>query len=395
MTVPISPPRKPTKESHPPIPLTRRKSTFQRGLTLEEDEETVTIAPPLTAPPPPQRDVSERTSLKKSMSGQTSDSEGDDLPEGSVLDEEEHKEVDITTSVRLMTRPYSVWDPQEWKDLLQQSLETHHSHHSHGLEDIRALMSAIHKSTQQAIAQGFYVTDTATRVNMKCRPMQIAQWFGESNVELVDVPKEGEEGSSIPPLIVADCEPLEVVRRLRQNSGSSRQINVLTEITAFDRHTGDISKQCTALSAQQSSLLQTDFGTFLGTASRQMHCGQSSIEQHLRASHDPYVCLCPEVTLFRGTREDGYPFLDDPFTMNVIISSLTEERPHVIVSGDGSEWYTDEKDQTALLERLNLIGLVALQQQAADSDSYLYWCSAHWVARQAVGTILVTQLQTP
>eukprot|EP00811_Abedinium_folium_P016867 NODE_257_length_3273_cov_13.197076.p1 GENE.NODE_257_length_3273_cov_13.197076~~NODE_257_length_3273_cov_13.197076.p1 ORF type:complete len:833 (-),score=121.49 NODE_257_length_3273_cov_13.197076:444-2942(-) len=101
-------------------------------------------------------------------------------------------------------------------------------------------------------------------------------------------------------------------------------------------------------------------------AANQVSNTGDSVRRHLTASDDPYVCFCPDVTVFRDSREQGFGFLEEPYKTHVVFTSMHGARPATQQLEDKrakSLWYAEQADLVRLIERLNLLGFAALQSQ--------------------------------
>jgi hypothetical protein len=130
---------------------------------------------------------------------------------------------------------------------------------------------------------------------------------------------------------------------------------------------------------QQELFLRTDFESFAERATKQASTGNASMRNHLTAVSDPYVFASRNVTVFRSPAEEGYSFLKEPIQCDVVVSARCCERPAVVRCREGPrnnmtdvldsrgepvEFFADQDMFVCLLERLNLIGLAALNVHA-------------------------------
>eukprot|EP00927_Polykrikos_kofoidii_P043415 TRINITY_DN37483_c0_g1_i1.p1 TRINITY_DN37483_c0_g1~~TRINITY_DN37483_c0_g1_i1.p1 ORF type:complete len:809 (-),score=123.72 TRINITY_DN37483_c0_g1_i1:52-2478(-) len=179
-----------------------------------------------------------------------------------------------------------------------------------------------------------------------------------------------------PPVLISDWSPLDVAVRHRQLGGTRRAVVLVVEIGAF-RDDGSVDLGHVSGMSPQCLLLRSNASQFLSTAEKAIWrsgSGQTSMRDHLTVRSDPYLAVCRDVTIFRGPREQGYPFLKDPFFVHIIFWAMPSTRPQVQITrkdDDRKEWYMMEFDHIALVERLNLVGAAAMQyfqESSADAD---------------------------
>jgi len=284
-----------------------------------------------------------------------------------------------------LTRPAAMWDPQLWlrarKDML------HSSGGSDGQGQAQRLWQCIRTSTQRVLEKRSYSIGTRNvALGNPTWTVTRVRWLGHANVgvaprELEGVTMSGANGSTVgavppapvggpksvmvpPPLLVCNSTPLDTCINLRRILGTRRPVVLVAELGEFDSCGGlDLARSS---SVRPSCLpLRSDLSLFVAGAGVHLRGAGASMQSHLCARADPYVVLCPGVTVFRGPREEGYPLLADPTQLHVILTALADARPAVqtldTTSGK-TEWYADEAAHAALLERLHLIGLTAINQ---------------------------------
>jgi len=194
-------------------------------------------------------------------------------------------------------------------------------------------------------------------------------WFGRANIEMAL--KDVDPEMITPPLIVTDISPLDVAQRLRGSNLGGRHVFMLSEVVAFDEAGGiDLTQP---YSVHPHCLpVRTDIARYFEEAKVSVRTGLSDIREHLTAKQDPYIFVSPDVACFRGPREDGYPFSAEPYRLHVVISAMASNRPAIqAVQGrvEKTKWYACKTDHMALVERLNLIGMAALQAAGIDGES--------------------------
>jgi hypothetical protein len=175
------------------------------------------------------------------------------------------------------------------------------------------------------------------------------------------------EDSVVPPLLVCDADPLDIAMELRRIHGDKQQIIIVAELNEFDS-AGDIDLKNPACMSPASLHLRTNFQSFLREAKTSLRDGAATdLHSHLSAIRDPYVFYCNDVCVFRGSRDDGYPFLPEPMYVDVIATAASCMRPSLNIRRSQKtdkhvEWFAHEEDHYALLDRLHLLGLVGLSQ---------------------------------
>ncbi|MAC17871.1 MAG: hypothetical protein CMC97_06195 [Flavobacteriales bacterium] len=276
-------------------------------------------------------------------------------------------------AINELSTPHAIWDAQKWLSAWDELIRRG------CVRDLPDLLACVRSTTSEALLKNCYYwrgppnlkgKEEVRKVNLGPNQANIDKiaWFGCSNVS---VPRGGEKSEVAPPVIVTDMPPLEIVMKMREIEGPARPIKCVVETIEFDAEGKVDLARCTT-PMQQNLAFRSDFGRFIAEAgSGPMRHGKATIRQHLTAHRDPYVFTCPSVRLFRGARNEGYPFLPEPVNMDAIVSSSSKTRPIIRVLsndyGERTEWYADDEDHTALLERLNLIGLVALQDVNEDT----------------------------
>lgn len=259
------------------------------------------------------------------------------------------------------------WKPRHWLEARQKVLDEGR------LGELPALMRAVRISTDQAVKDRQYdIFDQHKRMKVDLSQIQSSsekvKWLGQFNIVVPRMPSATSRPVIVePPIIVADMSPLDIFSRIIQSKDKdeiNRPIYVVVEVRQFDA-TGNIENNDSAPS-MQNLFLRTDLARYFKTAEVDVRAGRSTVRDHLMAASDPYMFVCPDVTVFRGLREDGFPFVEKPRRINCIVSAMTCAHPVMTAStnwntGEKTEWYRKDDDQTALLERLSLLGCAALQ----------------------------------
>eukprot|EP00445_Apocalathium_hangoei_P003875 CAMPEP_0203860672 /NCGR_PEP_ID=MMETSP0359-20131031/12563_1 /ASSEMBLY_ACC=CAM_ASM_000338 /TAXON_ID=268821 /ORGANISM="Scrippsiella Hangoei, Strain SHTV-5" /LENGTH=790 /DNA_ID=CAMNT_0050777781 /DNA_START=61 /DNA_END=2430 /DNA_ORIENTATION=- len=301
------------------------------------------------------------------------------------------KEADLAQLSIRIPQPYSRsgdWDPVQWVEAREAAL------HSGRFQEATALMQAVRSSTSEALRRQRYdasLGGQGVQLSRHCSRAEACHWFASSSV---DVPEEGAgDGRACePPIIVTAMAPLDVVSLLSADSDCEgfggrvasirgpapvqAQVAVVVDVSEFDAEgVAKVDGVPAGAVAQNNAMLRSDLSRFIEAAARQLRGGNCTMKHHLTAMADPYVLVCPDVCVFRGGREEGYPFLDEPHKVHAVVTALPSQRPAMHVGrGEGvgsrpSEWYATDDDEMALLERLNLVGSAALQQVRGDSNA--------------------------
>jgi len=195
----------------------------------------------------------------------------------------------------------------------------------------------------------------------------VPHWFGRDNVELMPP----ELGNDVPPpLLVTTKSPLDVAGVLRQH-GLSGSLFVVADICNFDSE-GRPDLRHPFGTHPADVAVRSDFSRFVESGHRGLRVGDIDFKRHLVASQDPYLFVSPEVCVFRGSRDEGFPFLEKPYSVHVLGASLSASRPalqEMLGRSGHTSWYASTADHTALVERLNLIALVALRVSGQDGTN--------------------------
>jgi len=200
-------------------------------------------------------------------------------------------------------------------------------------------------------------------------PSTKVRWYGRQNTAVKGT--EDSIGKAVPPpLLVCDHAALDVAAKLRAQ-GITRPIMVVTELRDFDQ------AGAPQFPHQMSQLphcvpLRTDFTRFCEEAKFQMVRSKTTIKDHMRAEQDAYAFFSQDVSVFRGSQNDGYPFLTEPFRIHTIACSLWTQRPSIkTVSNNGARQvlYSTKEDVNLLIDRLNLIAHIALRETNGETQA--------------------------
>lgn len=275
-------------------------------------------------------------------------------------------------------RPRAIWDPKRWLRVRDELIK------EGAIRRLPDVFNLARQVTDEAIQQRCYWSagkddsGQPRKVHLsdpdsqRIRPE--VKWFGRSNASLHPILAEAVAAGSqeiAPPVLVCSEDPLEICAKLRQADGPNPTITCVVEVSEFDA-SGNIDLSARSPSQLQRELgIRSDFSKIREAKSLDVAgsgIGQISDQRsRLAARDDPYVCFFPNVCLFRGHREEGYPFLPDPVYVNAIVTSMSSKNPEVVMvwnpcQGRREEHYATEQNHLAVVERLNLIGLTALQE---------------------------------
>mmetsp|Transcript_101234 Transcript_101234/g.158123 ORF Transcript_101234/g.158123 Transcript_101234/m.158123 type:complete len:1125 (+) Transcript_101234:71-3445(+) len=266
------------------------------------------------------------------------------------------------------------WNADLWlrtRDTLLQSGDVRH---------MNELWQSVLRSTEHAISQQSYkVASQTVQLCSASRLPTSLTWFGQENAGLSPISSESlpdteneKHASAInPPVLVCAASPLDILVHLRKFFGEDQPIILVADLADFDK-SGNADLSHSSAVRPQCLPLRTDFKRYATEAAACLKGGSSTMRSHLCARCDPYVFLCPNVSVFRGSREAGYPFLSTPIRTHVIATAQVEARPSVQMmfgSSGKTEWYSDESAHAALLDRLNLISLVALNKAMGEKKA--------------------------
>lgn len=271
----------------------------------------------------------------------------------------------LTKTIKRLQQVNGVWDPTVWVEARSEILQRNTT------EGLATLLKCVRVTTEWALQRRTYRTQPKVRhctghVDLNLPFVRQAHWCGLGNLEVPPEMQESQINGKLipPPLMFTEMEPLDVITQLRKIHGNNRPITLVTEIDAFDdageivlwRQKGGINPCCLPY--------RSDFSLYAAEAKTALKGSNTTIQQHISANQDPYIFLCPSVTVFRGPREEGYPFLQEPINLHVIAASIPRGRPPVqtVFSREGpTSWFAYKNDHNSLIERFNLLGLAAYQ----------------------------------
>jgi len=240
------------------------------------------------------------------------------------------------------------WDASVFKELQARALDEGKWTWSACLSDIAV------KASRSALDAGSYqLCSKSEKIQLPPFPRQ--KWFGvDSTLQYTPSP-----GGFKLPLICAAMGPLEVAAQLRRHR-SRNPIVITFDITDFSPKDGSICGvlDCRSM-AQRDMMMRTTLEKHLRVAEIQCSCGLFGSADHTRATIDPYIIVTEGVRMFRGPREEGYPFLDDEESrdFSVMCFGRYQQRPEL---GRQGETFAIESDALAYMDRLDLCTLAAI-----------------------------------
>eukprot|EP00928_Gymnodinium_smaydae_P010340 TRINITY_DN1388_c0_g1_i3.p1 TRINITY_DN1388_c0_g1~~TRINITY_DN1388_c0_g1_i3.p1 ORF type:complete len:1199 (-),score=159.82 TRINITY_DN1388_c0_g1_i3:285-3881(-) len=259
------------------------------------------------------------------------------------------------------------WDAADWLRAREQLIQDGRA------KDLCNLVRMARASTEEALKKKYYTVNVMSKkstvdLSKWLVPAEGVRWLGQRNITVPRMPAVTPGKSCVePPMIAADMSALDIVARINTTSHiGKRDIYTVVEVRQFDAD-GTFTDMRNATPSLQNLLIRTDLSRFLHAAQVEVRAGRSTVKDHMCATTDPYMFLCPKVTVFRGLREDGYPFYQKPMYISVLVCAMSCIRPGLttstnVTTSEQTLWYRADDDQTALLERLSLIGCAALQK---------------------------------
>mmetsp|Transcript_75954 Transcript_75954/g.180617 ORF Transcript_75954/g.180617 Transcript_75954/m.180617 type:complete len:994 (-) Transcript_75954:49-3030(-) len=275
---------------------------------------------------------------------------------------------EVESAIAKLSGPSAVWNPEVFNVARAEATQIG------SWSKLNELNACVKSCTEYALRrQRYFLPADSDRASSRHREVDLravsspakVHWFGQDNAAHSSA-KEAPVGKMIPPpVLMADCSVLDVAVALSNSLGKAVPIFVLAEQLGFTS-SGTLDLDRSAAVSPACLPLRTDFRRFTDTISNPTHTSEPTLKAHMCAATDPYVLHCPGVTVFRGSRETGYPFLKEPAKVDVILTAMTQMRPPITLSngpqGRKVEWYHNEADLRAVNQRLALAAQVALQE---------------------------------
>eukprot|EP00425_Heterocapsa_triquetra_P022351 CAMPEP_0195141254 /NCGR_PEP_ID=MMETSP0448-20130528/162577_1 /TAXON_ID=66468 /ORGANISM="Heterocapsa triquestra, Strain CCMP 448" /LENGTH=801 /DNA_ID=CAMNT_0040179633 /DNA_START=8 /DNA_END=2410 /DNA_ORIENTATION=+ len=239
------------------------------------------------------------------------------------------------------------WDADRFCDMRKRALE-------HGRwGTVAGLTTVAAEASKQVLDAGHY----GLRGSEVWLPRPgLPEWFGFDSVNKL----ETEEQPFPLPLVCAPLGPLEVVAMLTDMFPDKPPIAMSFEMTDFLPGGTLVGPSEVKSPAQQELLLRTSIHRQSRGMAITCHGGAAPPREHLMAEQDPYLMICNDVQIFRGSAEQGYPFLQekDIADVSVLMTGRAVLRPQISKKG---EFFSQEEDMVAYMDRLHLIALAGMQ----------------------------------
>jgi len=279
--------------------------------------------------------------------------------------------MDIEFELEHTAYDYRRLDSQEWLEMKKKVLLRQVRHVS-----TRGLVGAVAVGTLQAVrAREYYVNGQHVDLTQLKSTFSPLSWHIAFEYPLPEpdcVPTKPDDAALFPcanimrfaeeDVLCCALEELDTIARESGKDPEKSEVGVLVDITNFTDD-GRYAHLCTQ-TAQEDVLLRTDLYEALRYADRGVtsRAGQSTMQSTLGAMDPVHVMFNPCVTVMRGSGEDGYPFLEKPRTVAVIVQhtyptqSLRLKREVEIREGKKVNlmMYRDRAVERAMVQRLEL-----------------------------------------
>lgn len=225
------------------------------------------------------------------------------------------------------------------------------------------LLEGVAWSTQHALQVGWYnIGARAGHVSIDQRA-PTSELFGSSLAWLPQREDTSGEPPAAPPFLsfcAADALDAGVDIAYDQNNGASAVV-VAAEVSQFTARSGRLDFKPGVQSTESCLFLRSNLREELDRASDRL--SSCSLRDHLMAEADPYVLQIGGVTVFRGPVEEGFPFLQRPAKLDLVLFGRSFRAPVRTVTRGGRELFAEEIHLSALVDRLKCVALAALRQQ--------------------------------
>eukprot|EP00931_Biecheleriopsis_adriatica_P052076 TRINITY_DN30263_c0_g1_i1.p1 TRINITY_DN30263_c0_g1~~TRINITY_DN30263_c0_g1_i1.p1 ORF type:complete len:821 (+),score=161.70 TRINITY_DN30263_c0_g1_i1:30-2492(+) len=291
---------------------------------------------------------------------------------------------EMAQSLQLLKRHHALWPAELHKQLRQQAVKRLDPDEAHCL---RGVLNQMHKcvkdGTDLAFEKGFYQVYSPAAPGFQtkyltdvCCASTVVTWFNDSTTTAVPIPQTGdprEQQASPPPLMVVKDSCLDVVEKLRKLGHEEKRIFVVAELIDFDKAGVAACQKATSIRPHCLPVRGDFFHRFCKEADRLLQIGKSTMQGALCSEQDPLAFLSSDVTIFRGPQSEGYPFLQEPFTCQVISVALWTARPMIknFTTPDGKSlcFYVRSADDIKYAARLNLAAKIALTASKVGTEA--------------------------
>eukprot|EP00931_Biecheleriopsis_adriatica_P116850 TRINITY_DN92436_c0_g1_i1.p1 TRINITY_DN92436_c0_g1~~TRINITY_DN92436_c0_g1_i1.p1 ORF type:complete len:1205 (+),score=231.45 TRINITY_DN92436_c0_g1_i1:340-3615(+) len=191
------------------------------------------------------------------------------------------------------------------------------------------------------------------------------RWYGEVRLaEPLDKSGPPDIKEETPHAVVTAQSPLDCAMKLAQDE-AHHPLVMVAEVYDFDA-AGDIDVHNFCSISPDDLLIRTDLGYFLEKIKREVRTSSQDraydynrAKDHMTNPEQPYIILCKDVLAFRGTAEQGYPFLKEPVRFNVVLMAHARNNPALakvrFKTRRPADWYDSPIDFNAVVARLKLL----------------------------------------
>jgi hypothetical protein len=227
------------------------------------------------------------------------------------------------------------------------------------------LLDGVDRGTQEALRSKSYTlaNGKVLKLSQYCCVNPVVRWLGKENAAWLPNSVLADRQSDNTQLKFWPMEEVEVALTLADQRKGVRAgpLAISIEATQFCDNGTQLNLKPSINVIECTLALQSDFREYASLAPQGLN-GRCSLRDHLTAAEDPYVFVCSGVTVFRGQSSNGFPFLDMPFTADVVVSARSFRQARIAASTNKTEFFEDPIHYHALLDRLDLIALAAMEQ---------------------------------
>jgi len=202
-----------------------------------------------------------------------------------------------------------------------------------------------------------------------------AEWLNSGAISDFELPVVTQHHAEFYwPLTLTEASPVDIAVELRQKAGYSGPIVLILEAREFDAN-GNIDIRAPGAVWPDDLYIRSDLSRYIDHVAQESRRlpDAAPMRRYLTPPENPSVLRCAEVTIFRGPREQGYPFLEEPAQVTVLVYAHADKHPIVKTMHfwhrEDMEWYDSKADADAVIERLHLLGDVARQDQLLQDES--------------------------